>query len=63
MRFVFRDAFGLTVSEGAFMNMLIRSRDSFKVEADKARVILRAARVVASDETGMRIEGTNGTVT
>jgi len=59
LRFVFRDAFGLTVSEGALMNMFIRSRDAFKVEADKARVILRAARVVASDETGVRIEGTN----
>jgi len=42
---VFRDAFGLTVSEGALMNMFIRSRDGFKVEADKARVMLRAARV------------------
>ena len=59
LRFVFRDAFGLTVSEGALMNMFIRSRDGFKVEADKARVILRAARVVASDETGVWIEGTN----
>ena len=41
------------------MNMFIRSRDGFKVEADKARVMLRAAMVVASDETGVRIEGTN----
>jgi transposase len=33
LRFVFRDAFGLTVSEGALMNMFIRSRDGFKVNA------------------------------
>jgi len=59
LRFMFRDAFGLSVSEGALMNMFIRSRDGFGIEADKARAILRAAKVVASDETGVRIEGTN----
>ena len=41
------------------MNMFIRSRNGFKIEADKARAVLRAAKVVASDETGVRIEGTN----
>ena len=59
LRGLFRDAFGLGVSEGALMNMFIRSRDGFKIEADKARAVLRAAKVVASDETGVRIEGTN----
>lgn len=59
LRGLFRDAFGLKVSEGALMNMFIRSRDGFRIEADKAKSILRAARVVASDETGVRIEGTN----
>jgi hypothetical protein len=56
---MFRDAFGLSVSEGALMNMFIRSHPRFKIEAEKAKAILRAARVVASDETGVRIEGTN----
>jgi transposase len=56
---LFRDVLGLSVSEGALMNMFIRSRDGFKIEAEKARVLLRAAKVVASDETGVRIEGTN----
>jgi transposase len=56
---MFRDAFGLSVSEGALMNMFIRSHAKFKLEADKAKTILRAARIVASDETGVRIEGTN----
>ena len=30
-----------------------------QIEADKAKAILRQAKVVASDETGVRIEGTN----
>jgi transposase len=59
LRHMFRDAFGLFVSEGALMNMFIRSHARFKVEAEKAKAALRAARVVASDETGVRIEGTN----
>ena len=60
LRFAFRDLFGLSVSEGALMNMFNRAAPRFKIEAEKARAILRAARVVASDETGVRIEGTNG---
>jgi transposase len=59
LRFLFRDAFGLTVSEGALMNMFIRSHAGFEIEAEKAKALLRKARVVASDETGVRIEGTN----
>src|SRR5450759_5097713 len=58
LRGMFRDAFGLSVSEGALMNMFIRSHAGFKIEADKAKAIIRKARVVASDETGVRIEGT-----
>ena len=41
------------------MNMFIRSHAGFKIEADKAKAVLRKAKVVASDETGVRIEGTN----
>ena len=59
LRGLFRDAFGLSVSEGALMNMFIRSHPRFEIEAGKAKAIVRAARVVASDETGVRIEGTN----
>jgi transposase len=59
LRGLFGDAFGLSVSEGALMNMFIRCHGSFKIEADRAKAILRAAKVVASDETGVRIEGTN----
>src|ERR1700710_2346833 len=56
---LFGDAFGLSVSEGALMNMFIRSHPRFKIAAEKAKATLRAAKVVASDETGVRIEGTN----
>ncbi len=59
LRSMFRDAFGLFVSEGALMNMFIRSHAAFEIEAEKAKVLLRKAQVVASDETGVRIEGTN----
>lgn len=59
LRSVLFEMFGLAISEGALMNIFIRCRTSFKVEADKARTILRQAKVVASDETGVRIEGTN----
>ncbi len=50
---------GLSVSEGALMNMFIRSHPRFEIEAEKAKALVRAAQVVASDETGVRIEGTN----
>jgi transposase len=64
---LFRDVFGLGVSEGALMNMFVRARPRFGIEAKKAKTILRAAQslppartgVVASDETGVRIEGAN----
>ena len=56
---LFRDCFGLGISEGALMNMFIRSNPAFKIEADKAIALLRQAKVVASDETGVRIEGSN----
>ena len=59
LRSVLHDAFGLGVSEGALMNMFIRSRGGFHTEAGKAKAELRAASVVASDETGVRIEGAN----
>jgi transposase len=59
LRGLFHDCFGLSVSEGALMNMFIRSHPRFGTEADMAKAVLRAAKVVASDETGVRIEGTN----
>ena len=36
---LFRDAFGLSVSKGALMNMFIRKRAGFEAEAGKAKAI------------------------
>ncbi|MGF9758049.1 IS66 family transposase [Microvirga sp. 0TCS3.31] len=55
----FADLFGLTVSQGGLMNMLRRAQGAFAAERDRAITALRQARVVASDETGVRIEGCN----
>jgi transposase len=59
LRGLFHNLLGLRVSEGALMNMFIRSRPRFKAEAAQARAVLRQAEVVASDETSLRIEGSN----
>jgi transposase len=55
----FADLFGLTISQGGLMNMLRRAQGAFVAERDKAVAALRQARVIASDETGIRIEGSN----
>ncbi len=55
----FVDLFGLTISQGGLMNMLRRAQGTFAAERDKAIAALRQAKVVASDETGVRIEGSN----
>jgi len=54
----FADLFGLTISQGG-LNMLRRSQTAFALERDMAIVALRREKVVASDETGVRIEGSN----
>jgi transposase len=53
----FADLFGLTVSQGGLMTMLRRAQGTFVAERDKAITALRQAKVIASDETGVRIEG------
>lgn len=55
----FADLFGLTISQGGLMNMLRRSQTAFVPGRDVAIAALRRAKVVASDETGVRIEGSN----
>lgn len=55
----FADLFGLTISQGGLMNMLRRAQGAFAAARDAAVATLRRARVVASDETGVRIEGSN----
>ncbi len=51
------DLFGLKLSQGGLMNVLRRAQGCFAEGRDAALARLRQAPVVASDETGVRIEG------
>ena len=53
------DLFGLSVSQGGLTNMLRRAETRFDAGRNSALSALRRAEVVASDETGVRIEGSN----
>ena len=53
------DLFGLTLSQGGLMNLLRRAHGRFQTGRDEAVAALRRAKSVASDETGVRIEGAN----
>jgi transposase len=53
----FSELFGLTISQGGLMTMLRRAQGCFRAGRDAAVAALRRATVVASDETGVRIEG------
>ena len=54
------DVTGLTVSQGALTSMLARAEQAFRPDYERILARLRRAEAVASDETGMRIEGVNG---
>jgi transposase len=53
------DLFGLPVSQGGLMNLLRRAQACFQAGRERAVAALRCAEVVASDETGVRVEGSN----
>jgi transposase len=53
------DLFGLTLSQGGLMKLLQRAQAQFQPGREAAVSALRRAEVVASDETGVRIEGCN----
>src|ERR687894_388213 len=53
------DLFGLTLSQGGLVNLLRRAQGRFAEGQARAVSSLRQAAVVASDETGVRIEGSN----
>ena len=56
------DLFGLPISQGGLMNLLRRAQGCFQTGQtgrEHAVAVLREAQVVASDETGVRIEGSN----
>jgi transposase len=48
---------GLTISEGAIANMLARAAKPFAQAATEIAEAVRAAPVIASDETSARVEG------
>ena len=54
------DLFGLRLSQGGLMNLLRRAQGRFQAGREAAVAALRRAEVVASDETGVRIEGCPG---
>jgi transposase len=54
------DLFGLPISQGGLMNLLRRAQGCFQAGRAQAVAALRRADVVASDETGVRIEGSAG---
>ena len=54
------DLFGVKISQGALANMLKRSHVSFATRKTEIIKDLRRTDMVASDETGIRIEGLNG---
>lgn len=53
------DLFGLAISQGGLMNRLRRAQDRFRAGREDAVAVLRRAKSVACDETGVRIEGSN----
>ncbi len=56
---MFADVFGVRISQGALGNMLRRGGEVFAARKADILARLRHAEAVASDETGVRIEGVN----
>lgn len=57
LREMLKGLVGLDISEGAIANMLARTAKPFAAVADEIRQEVRAAPVIASDETSARVEG------
>jgi len=56
---MFADVFGLAISQGALGNMFRQAQAAFGGKKAAILASLRRAEAVASDETGVRIEGVN----
>ena len=54
---MFKGLFGLEISEGAIANIFSRASAPFAAEAERIDAEVRAAAVIASDETSARVEG------
>jgi transposase len=57
---VFRDVFGVAISQGALVNLARAAAAPFAAQAARLADRLRASPVLASDETGLRVAGKNG---
>ena len=60
LRLFMAEVFGLKISEGGLMNLMKRGTKAFSAGAEAALASLRQAQSIASDETGVRIDGRNG---
>ena len=56
---VLLDLLGLQISEGALVNILRASQAAFAAQTDRIRTNLFEGKVIASDETGMRVGKVN----
>jgi transposase len=56
---LFADLYGLTISEGALANLFLRAKTCFDDRATAILARLRTSRLIASDETGARVNGRN----
>ena len=54
-----RGVFGLTISQGAIANIFRRADAKMRVVAEGIAAQVRAAKVIASDETSARVKGKN----
>jgi transposase len=52
---LFKDLFGLEISEGALVNILQAARDTFAAQTHCLKADLKDGAVIASDETGLRV--------
>jgi transposase len=50
-----RDMLGLSISEGAIVNMLADAREKFAAQMEAIRARLKSGTAIQSDETGMRV--------
>ena len=57
---VFRDVFGVAISQGALVNLVRAAAAPFAAQAARLADRLRQSPVLASDETGLRVGGKNG---
>ena len=56
---VFRDVFGVAISQGGLVNIIRAAAAPFAAQAARLRERLLASPVLASDETGLRVAGKN----